>query len=30
MLVASFLNILVIPVLYVLVRTAIPGRAART
>jgi multidrug efflux pump len=30
MLFATFLNILLIPVLYVLVRTAIPGRAART
>jgi HAE1 family hydrophobic/amphiphilic exporter-1 len=30
MLFATFLNILVIPVLYVLVRTAIPGRVART
>ena len=30
MLFATFLNILFIPILYVLVRTAIPGRAART
>jgi HAE1 family hydrophobic/amphiphilic exporter-1 len=30
MLFATFLNVLVIPVLYVLVRTAIPGRPART